>query len=377
MKIAIDSRSVNLHSGTGIGTYTNNLVSEMINIDTLNDFTLIWTGSIIQKFKKSNTRFIHSSGKHGRFFENHFTPKKLLDNDIDLYHIPQNGIGFPFEYNINTVVTIHDLIPYIMPETVGRGYLNRFLKDMPKIIENSKGIFTVSEFSKRDILRFFKGYPEDKIFVTPLATNKQYKPLDKSFCKNVINHKFKFTSPYILYIGGFSSRKNVKSLIDAFLNIEKSLSQEVKLLIVGPLKDEGEILYNYVQERNKLDSIIFTGFVDNDLLPILYNGAETFAYPSTYEGFGLPPLEAMSCKTAVLTSDITSIPEVTGDCATLINPYDINDISTSLFKILEDSSFRLSIANKGYEKSKEFSWKNTANLTLNAYKTIYDNILLK
>lgn len=374
MKIAIDSRSVNLHSGTGIGTYTDNLISEIINIDKKDDFTLIWTGSIASKFKKNNVEFIHSSGKYGRFFENHFIPNNLIQSNIDLYHIPQNGIGFPFEYNLNTVVTIHDLIPYIMPETVGRGYLNRFLRDMPRIIENSKGIFTVSEYSKKDILKFFKGYPEDKIFVTPLATNKQYKPLDKSFCRKVINNKFKFTSPYILYIGGFSSRKNVKSLIDSFLKIEKDLSKEFKLLIVGPLKDEGEILYNYVKEKDKLDSIIFSGFVSNDLLPILYSGADVFAYPSFYEGFGLPPLEAMSCKTPVLTSNLTSIPEVTTDSAVLVNPFNIDDISLNLFKLLDDYEFRLNLTEKGYLKSQEFSWQNTAIKTLTGYESIYNTL---
>ena len=116
-----------------------------------------------------------------------------------------------------------------MPETVGPGYLKRFLRDMPNIIENSKGILTVSEYSKKDILKFFRGYPEDKVFVTPLSANYDFKPMDKKLCKEIINKRFSFDSPYILYIGGFSARKNVKGIIDAFSSVYKSLNKKYKL----------------------------------------------------------------------------------------------------------------------------------------------------
>ncbi|MGL5649036.1 MAG: glycosyltransferase family 4 protein [Clostridium sp.] len=374
MKIAIDSRSVNLHSGTGIGTYTDNLISEMIKINNKDLFTLIWTGDLQEKFKQKNVDYIYTSGKHNLFFERHYIPNNLIDRNIDLYHIPQNGLGFPFEKNLNTVVTIHDLIPYTMPETVGPGYLKRFLRDMPNIIENSKGILTVSEYSKKDILRFFKGYPEEKIFVTPLATNDSYKPLNKDLCRKEISKKFNFNTPYILYIGGFSSRKNVKALIDAFIDCRSSLLKEYKLLIVGSLKDDGELLFNYAKENNMLSSIIFTGFVENSMLPILYNGADTFVYPSLYEGFGLPPLEAMSCSTPVIASNITSIPEVTSDSALLINPNSAEDISKALIKVLNNTKFRNELIKKGHEKSLQFSWRHTAELTLDAYTKIYSTL---
>ncbi|MGL5414182.1 MAG: glycosyltransferase family 4 protein [Clostridium sp.] len=374
MKIAIDSRSVNLHSGTGIGTYTDNLISEMIKINNKDLFTLIWTGDLQEKFKQKNVDYIYTSGKHNLFFERHYIPNNLIDRNIDLYHIPQNGLGFPFEKNLNTVVTIHDLIPYTMPETVGPGYLKRFLRDMPNIIENSNGILTVSEYSKKDILRFFKGYPEEKIFVTPLATNDSYKPLNKDLCRKEISKKFNFNTPYILYIGGFSSRKNVKALIDAFIDCRSSLLKEYKLLIVGSLKDDGELLFNYAKENNMLSSIIFTGFVESSMLPILYNGADTFVYPSLYEGFGLPPLEAMSCNTPVIASNITSIPEVTSDSALLINPNSAEDISKALIKVLNSTKFRNELIKKGHEKSLQFSWRHTAELTLDAYTKIHSTL---
>lgn len=375
MKICIDARSVNLHEGTGIGTYTKNLISEMININKEDVFNLIWTGKSKEQFLKDNTNLILCSGRHGSFFENHYIPNLIKEREIELYHIPQNGIGFPFDYDVNTVVTIHDLIPYIMPETVGPGYLKRFLRDMPNIIDKSKGILTVSEYSKKDILRFFKGYPEDKIFVTPLSANYEFKPMDKKICRDVINKRYNFDCPYILYIGGFSARKNVKGIIDAFSKVYKSLNKDYKLLLGGSLKDEGISLKQYVEKINLEDKVIFTGFLDNSDLPILYNGADVFVYPSYYEGFGLPPLEAMSCKTCVITSNVTSIPEVTKDSAILINPNIEGELSNSLYEVLSNDSLREELSENGYKRSLQFSWRQTAQNTLNAYKSILDTTL--
>lgn len=370
MKIAIDTRGATLYHGTGIGTYTENLINESLKISHDNEFYLFCCGNFNNNFISENSNIVYTSGKKASFYENYYIPDKLSENNIDLYHIPQNGIGFKYSKNVKTVVTIHDLIPYIMPETVGSGYLKNFLEEMPHIIADTDGILTVSEYSKKDILKYFSFCPEDKIFVTPLAASTIYKPMDKEYCRKEVEKKFKFIPPYILYIGGFSPRKNVLGLINAFKSIYKDTNCEYKLLICGSLKDEGMRLYNYVKEIGMDKNIIFTGFVEDDFLPILYNGADVFVYPSLYEGFGLPPLEAMSCKTATITSNVTSIPEVTGDSAILINPLKENELEASLLKILNDPLFRNSIAEKGYKKSLEFTWKKTAEKTLSAYEKI-------
>ena len=373
MKIGIDSRSINLHSGSGIGTYTTNLVSNLINDKSI-DFNLIWTGENKENFIKNNTKLFNTSGRHGGFYETYYIPNLMTSEKVDLYHIPQNGIGFPFDWNLNVVVTIHDLIPYIMPETVGKGYLNRFLRDMPNIISSSRGILTVSEYSKKDILRFFPSYPEDHIYVTPLATNNYFKPLPKDESRLYIKENYKINDPFLLYIGGFSSRKNVRNLILAFKDIEKDLKVPHKLLLCGSLKDEGDALKDLVYSLGLQDKVLFTGFISDELLPVFYSAADAFVYPSLYEGFGLPPLEAMSCKTPVITSNTTSIPEVTGDSALLINPHDINDLSESIRKLVNDDDLKLELAEKGYKRSLQFSWKQTAEKTINAYKNIIESI---
>lgn len=375
MKICIDSRSINLHGGTGIGTYTKNLISEMINLDKDSLFTLIWTGQVDSSFISNNTELVHCSGRHSNFFDKYYIPNLILEKNLELYHIPQNGIGSPLTENINTVVTIHDLIPYIMPETVGQSYLKRFLKTMPDIIENSKGIITVSEYSKRDILKFFKGYPEDKIFVTHLSTNSEFYPRDKEISRKIVNNNYNFDTPYLLYIGGFSARKNVKGILDAFKRIKGDLTKKYKLLLVGSLKDEGLNLKKYAEDLNIIDDIVFTGFVEDSFLPTLYSGADLFVYPSYYEGFGLPPLEAMSCKTAVITSNTTSIPEVTNDCAILINPANNDSLSQNIFKLLENTEERVKLEEKAYKRSLQFSWRQTAFNTLNAYEEVLKSLI--
>lgn len=376
MKIAIDARSATLHQGTGIGTYTNNLISEILSIDSKDEFTLFCSGKFNDNFNKKNTNIVFSSGRHGSFYENYYIPNALNELHADLYHIPQNGIGFDFDTEIPTIITIHDLIPYIMPETVGTGYLERFLRDIPNIISNSCGILTVSECSKKDILRFFNFYPEDKIFVTPLAANKLFKPLAKNNCKLYVKHNFGVKDPYILYIGGFSLRKNVLGLIKAFSQVYKDLNKPYKLLLGGRLKDEGEKLFTFVNENNLQDKVIFCGYLEDEILPILYSGCDAFVYPSLYEGFGLPPLEAMSCKAPVITSNLTSIPEVTGDNAILINPYNINELEKALVTLLNDETLKKSLSEKGYLKSLEFTWTKTAQNTLDAYRKLSSQCLV-
>ena len=370
MKISIDARGINLYKGTGIGTYTENVTRELLNIDKENEYTLFWTGRDYNNFKTSNSKIVFSSNRHGGFYENFYIPNYISRNNVDLHHIPQNGIGLNENYTTNTIVTIHDLIPYTLPETVGNKYLENFLREMPKILDTAKGILTVSEYSKLDILKYFHGYPPQNIFVTPLAANSNFKPLDKDVCKKFIKDKFSINTPYILYIGGFSTRKNVRQLIMAFQKINLNLKRPYTLILGGSIKDEGKKLVSFVESLNLQDNIIFTGYLEDSILPILYNGAEAFVYPSLYEGFGLPPLEAMSCATAVLTSNVTSIPEVTNDSAVLIDPFNLDELSTNLFNLLDNDDFRNDLANRGYIRSIDFSWKNTAKKTLDAYNSL-------
>ena len=376
----IDARGATWYRGTGIGTYTYNLLTNILKLDKDSSYDLLCSGEKIPEFESENTKIIMSSRKHQRFFEDYYIPSYGIKENIDLLHLPQNGLGLSSEGNFAKLVTIHDLIPYILPETVGKGYLKKFLQSMPEIIDNSTGIITVSEYSKSDILRFFPHFPAENIFVTPLAANKNYKPLDKEKCLFDVNKRFNFNGPFIMYIGGFSLRKNVRGLVDAFNSIHKNIDENYKLLIVGGLRDEGLKLKAYTESLPIKDKVIFTGFIEDEYLPILYNATTLFVYPSLYEGFGLPPLEAMSCKTAVLTSNITSIPEVVPFKESLFNPNNPKELSLKLENLLNDSKLRNNLEDICFERSKEFTWEKTAKKTLEVYKKVIEiskNSLIK
>lgn len=372
MRIAIDARGVNWYRGSGIGTYTDSLLCALLNIDKENYYHIYWSGDDYERVSSDNSRVIMTSKKHHRFFQQSYIPGNLSKENIDIYHVPPNGIGLSPSIGCKKVITIHDLIPYIMPETVGRGYLLKFLKEVPSILDSSDGIITVSEWSKKDILKFFP-INADKIFVTPLAPSEKYRPLDKSWCRYMVGKRFNIKSPYLLYVGGFSPRKNVKSLIMSFSNILSSLSKEFMLVIAGSLKEDGNMLKELCERLNISSKVLFTGFIEEDFMPILYSAAEVFVYPSLYEGFGLPPLEAMSCGTPVITSNVSSIPEIVGDAGILIDPYDSSNLVNALGNLLENDSLKAELIEKGFSRAKLFSWEKTAKNTLSVYKAIIEN----
>lgn len=371
MRIAIDARGINWYKGTGIGTYTNYVLSYVLDQDKENYYHIYWSGEAYQEFEKENSKILMASKRHHRFFEQSYFPQNVKEEKIDIFHMPQNGIGLSDNIGCKKIVTVHDLIPYVMPETVGKGYLLKFLAEMPKVLELCDGILTVSEWSKKDILKFFP-IDENKVYVTPLAADAKYRPLDKSQCRKLLADAYNINGPFILYLGGFSARKNVKALISAFSKIYNELEKGYSLVIVGAARDQGQLLSEYSCNLELASKIVFTGFVPEEHLPVLYNACEAFVYPSLYEGFGLPPLEAMSCGAPVITSNLTSIPEVVKEAGLLINPYDEDELAASMLKLLTSEVLKKYYSEKGLKRASEFSWRKTAAKTLEAYKKVYE-----
>lgn len=371
MLISIDSRGANWYAGTGIGTYTKQILKNILSIDSVNNYYLFWSGRDYESIlKHCNVKISISSKKHHRFWEQYYIPELLKNKEVDVYHVPQNGIGLPESKKSIYIATIHDLIPYIMPETVGKGYLSKFISQMPRIIASVDMIITVSEWSKKDIMRIFD-VPENKIAVTYLAADDLFKPMDRVSASDHINKKYNIDGNFILYLGGFSPRKNVKSILVAYSMIYKNLSRDYKVVVIGSARDDHQFLNKLSQSLGIDGRVYFPGYVPYEDLPYFYNAADLFVYPSLYEGFGLPTLEAMCCGTPTITSNVSSIPEIVGEGAMLINPFDTSELAKSMEMVLENNDIKADLISKGFERALSFSWKKAAQETLAVYENAY------
>ncbi|SHH51525.1 glycosyltransferase family 4 protein [Clostridium grantii] len=371
MRIGLDGRAAYWYRGTGIGTYTYELIYSLLNFSKENEYMLYAPFNYEYNYpvdEKLNINYINNC-TNNIFWENVNNPLHPIDSSLDILHTPQNGIGIPLNSKFKNIITLHDIIPRRMPSTVSDCYLNIFNIEINNILNNIDGIITVSNFSKEDIIKEFN-YPRDKIFVTHLANEEIYKPLCKEFCKKVLKKKYSIDYDYLLYVGGFSPRKNILGLINSFSTYINKASCNLKLVIVGRKGKSYEIYKKRAEELGIANKVIFTGFIPVEDMPIFYNGCKIFLYPSFYEGFGLPPLEAMSCGAPIIASNVTSIPEILGDSAYYIDPYNIDELSLAIERVMMDVDLREKMIFNGFIKSNEYTWKKTAQSTLAAYTSL-------
>lgn len=340
MKVAYDIRPMKIR-GNGICNYTQEIYNMMKENKS---FKLTYIESPF------NIGVKHLSKKIAYYIGNHIIlPIKLKLNGINLYHTTKE-LEVPIIKTCKYISTIHDVVPYVFPSQY---YTNKlsflFYRLKLKIaIRNSDIIITDSEFSKNDIIKFL-GCDPNKIKVIYLSVCNKFKKASTDEVKRV-KEKYGIEGKYILGIGGNEYRKNVISLIEAFKMIKLENNIDLKLIIVG--KND-----NKLNDLLLGDDIIYTGYVTDDELTALYSGAEIFVYPSLYEGFGLPPLEAMACGTPVITSNVTSIPEVVGDAALLTSPLEVKEIKDIIWELLHNEDLKGQLRNRGFERLKKFSWE--------------------
>jgi glycosyltransferase involved in cell wall biosynthesis len=236
-------------------------------------------------------------------------------------------------------------------------------------LRKAEKIITVSEFSKKDISKYIK-YPEDQIEIIPPAVdhNLYYPNRNRAALKK---YRIEETEKVILYVGAEEPRKNIQLLINSFSKLKNKIPQ-VKLLKVGTPNYLGvrEKLLEQIESLNLQKDIIFTGYVSERELAEIYNAVDLFVFPSLYEGFGIPPLEAMACGTPVITSNTSSLPEVVGDAAIVVDPYDADKLVEEMYQLLTDDGLKKEMIRKGLKRSKMFSWDESARKTLRVYKEL-------
>jgi glycosyltransferase involved in cell wall biosynthesis len=270
------------------------------------------------------------------------------------------------------VVTIHDVIPFIYPETSSRLDWLIYHFWLPVVISRLDSIITVSEQSKSDLVQYLQVKPE-KITVIPEAASPIYQPLRQTRIENTLL-RLGINFPYILYVGSIEARKNLNTLLEAYDQV-RCWSENWKLVIVGAHRWKYSSVFSTLERLQLTSSVYFTGYVAEEDLPILYNGASLFIFPSLYEGFGLPVLEALACGTPVVTSNCASLPEVAGEAAILVDPLDVNAIALAIRQVLEEPDLAVSMRLKGIAQAQQFSWEQTAKRTTEVYERLLNGQL--
>ena len=244
-----------------------------------------------------------------------------------------------------------------------------FLREMPRIMEQADGIITPSRQSKQDIMDYFH-YPEEQIKVIYEAAEPVYGVTSKQVCKQILHNNYGIQQDYILYLGGFGPRKNLRGLMVAFASACKELEQKPLLVCPGKWQKEGDYLEEILSALGILGQVVFPGFVPLEVLPYFYGGATVFVYPSLYEGFGLPVLEAMACGCPVITAGNSSLPEVAGEAAIMVDALDTLQIAEAICKVVTDKELANQMSRKSLERSNAFSWEQNAQETIDFYGQI-------
>lgn len=287
--------------------------------------------------------------------------KLLKQYKCDISYIP--NFTLLLWKRIPTIVTIHDLIEFNVPNKFSKlRMVYRKIID-PLMVKNSSFITTVSECSKQDIIKFCNAR-ENKILVIPNATDRsRFKLYEKCFVEKCIKKYNLSYKKYFLFVGTIDyPGKNIMSALKAFVDLKKKYNVPEKMVIVGKKGFNSDVIYDYVNRSNYKDDIIFTGYIPDKDLPLIYSGAKVMLYLSYYEGFGLPVLEAMSCGVPVICSNTSCFPEVYGNVNVGVSPTSIAEIRNKLYKLSTDDSFNKEIAMQCYKRAETFSWKKSANL---------------
>lgn len=366
MWIGIDAHTVGM-GVTGNETYVTNLVKTLAQIDSENNYLLYLSPlaqkvSFLPKQKNFHQVVLKTTNRWSRL--SIAMPMALWKQPIDLLHVQYvTPLFVPCPY----VVTIHDISYIHVPHQL-RAHTRWLLNQLfPFVARRAVRVITGSNQTKTDLIKYF-GLNADKVVVTPYGVDPCFRPITDKQRFVEVKTKYGIDNEFILYVGNLQPRKNLVRLFLAFerLKIKRKINE--KLVIVGKKAWLYQDIFKTYEQLKAKEEIIFTGYVPTEEIPVLYSAARIFVYPSLYEGFGLPPLEAMACGVPVLTSLVSSLPEVVGDSALLVDPYSVEEIANGIERLLSDEKLRLSLREKGLRKASTFSWRRTAELTLAVYR---------
>lgn len=375
MKIAIDIRIWN-NKPSGVGFYLRNLLAGLQVADSQNEYILIATrgsdlGGLV--FPKNTTIFwsAFSPEQHpvADVWGHYFLPGKLSRLAADLFHGP--AFFAPFgKSNFPGIVTIHDLAAFRFPETLPRKFAAYLRWLVRRVVRKVDHVIAVSENTKNDLVQLLKTPPE-KITVIYEAVDPVFQPpKDVTGLADKITQKFQIQKKYLLYVGTVEPRKNLINLFKAFQQIAGKLGDEYQLVVCGQKGWLANPIYDFVRDERMDEQIKFLGYVSSADLPLLYQGAAALVYPSLYEGFGLPPLEAMTCGIPVIGSQNSAISEVVSDAGLLVSATDAGQLAAAMLEIVQNEALRRQLSQRSLARAQQFSWQRAARETLALYSKV-------
>jgi glycosyltransferase involved in cell wall biosynthesis len=367
MRVVIDARK--LHD-FGIGTYTRNLLRHLARIDGDSEYVLLCQPSDLEVGSQlgPNFRTVLEPSPNYSIREQFHVPWVLYRERPDVFHAPHYVL--PPAATCRSVVTIHDCIHLMFPEYLRHRAAYAYARlSMWTAVRRSHRILTVSEASKRDIIHFFN-VPPEKIVVVYNAIDERFRraPAEEDVAR--VRERYQLAHGFVLYVGNIKPHKNLVRLIEAYDMLRHRGFDELKLLIIGDEISKLPALRRAVHKHKLHKHVRFLGYLPDETLAVLYRLAELFVFPSLYEGFGLPPLEAMACGTPVVTSNVSSLPEVTGDAAVLVDPYEVESIAEGMERVLTNPALSAELRTRGIARAREFSWERSVARTRELYQEV-------
>lgn len=371
LRVAIDIRRI---TEFGVGTYTRNAIRTLARLDHDNEYFLIGIPGRLGDIEPLPPNFITVPAQPNELsVASYLELHRILNNHgCDLLHVPHlfwKPQGIPCPY----VVTVHDLLDHMYrvntQSSLKRSLHFQFTK---RVLHRAARIFAVSNFSKADTVRLFGVRPE-KIEVIYNAIDDRFRQGHASEAeREFIAERYQVNCPFLLYAGRISPHKNVVRIIEAFAALKNELNKEglfedLKLIVIGDEVSRHPDLRRACVKGGVQNDVRFLGFVPIDVLRIFYDQAKIFVFPSLYEGFGLPPLEAMAHATPVVTSNTSSVPEVVGNAAVMVNPENVFEIMRALHRVLLDQPLREKLKARGLEQAAKFSWEASVRRMLDIY----------
>jgi glycosyltransferase involved in cell wall biosynthesis len=369
VRIGIDARK--LHD-FGIGTYIRNLLRHLARMDDRTEYIVVCRPEDRAGLSAlgENFRLVSESAGNYTVAEQVKIPLVLQREGVTLFHAPHYVL--PPLIRCRSVVTIHDCIHLMFPQYLPNRFAFTYAKaSIGLAARRATRVLTVSESSKRDILRFVDAEPE-KIDVIYNAYDERFAidPAEEQVVR--VRERFQLQDEFVLYAGNVKPHKNLERLIDAFQIVRKRGLDHLKLVLIGDEISKYTALRRAVHRHQLHKYVRFLGYLPEETLAVMYRLAGVFVFPSLYEGFGLPPLEAMASGTPVVTSNVSSLPEVAGDAAVLVDPYDPAAIADGIYRVLSDEQLRKDLRHRGVARAGMFSWEQSVRRVRQIYAEVSD-----